>query len=306
MKKVLFLIFILFSYKIFSENQIFTINTDTLPELTELKSSSDMFKDYCKIVEENYKRQSSGKDIDFVFYKYMVKDKDTLQSISSRCNIIYDTIVTLNSLESKKVEKGSYIIIPTFKGIFIPQNETNSSLEKILQQNYQTELFTNKNICYKINGRFFIFLLNKIFTPTERFYFLDEELILPIKKDSFIISSYFGQRRNPFSGEIKNHNGIDLAANEGTPVYAVKNSDDSLCVYGDETFGNYIILSHENNTLMSVYAHLSKIEIKNKQMVKKGDLIGYVGTTGKSTGPHLHFELRTGGIPNNPLDFIKL
>ncbi|NLC93161.1 MAG: hypothetical protein GX677_06850, partial [Treponema sp.] len=72
MKKVLFLIFILFSYKIFSENQIFTINTDTLPELTELKSSSDMFKDYCKIVEENYKRQSSGKDIDFGTESYFL------------------------------------------------------------------------------------------------------------------------------------------------------------------------------------------------------------------------------------------
>ncbi len=306
MKKPLFLVFLLFITPIFSEQTIININIEKLPELLELKSSNDMFKDYCKIVEDNYKLQAGGKNVQLLFYKYKIKEKDTLQFISGRCNIIYDTIATLNSMENRDLTVGSYIIIPTAKGLFIPQDETDTSLEKILQQNYQNEIFTNDDKCYKINGRNYVFILNKSFSPTERAYYLDDELILPMKKDSFIISSYFGQRKNPFSGEIKNHNGIDLAANEGTPVYAVKNSDDSLCVYGDATFGNYIILSHDKGSLMSVYAHLSKIEIKSKQIVKKGDLIGYVGTTGMSTGPHLHFELRTGGIPNNPLDYIKL
>ena len=110
----------------------------------------------------------------------------------------------------------------------------------------------------------------------------------------------------PVSGEWKNHNGIDLAAAEGTPVYAIKDGTNALCYENDEVFGNYIILTHDDGALTSVYAHLSKINISMYDSVKKGDIIGYVGSSGMATGPHLHFEIRKDGVPYNPSSSLKL
>ena len=103
------------------------------------------------------------------------------------------------------------------------------------------------------------------------------------------------------SGQELFHKGIDLAAPEGTPVYACK-SGEVLSASIDSTYGNFIILQHENN-MQSVYAHLSKFAV-SEGYVRSGTVIGYVGTTGLSTGPHLHFEIRTNGKNRNPQDYL--
>ena len=143
-------------------------------------------------------------------------------------------------------------------------------------------------------------------SPTERAYFLDSSLRLPLDIGTYWVSSEFGKRKNPLSGQIKNHNGIDLAAPVGTPVYAIKDGSAYCCIYGDKELGNYIILSHDMGKMTSVYAHLSEICIKQYQNVRKGDIIGYVGETGMATGPHLHFEIRQGGVPQDPRTKLRL
>ena len=92
-----------------------------------------------------------------------------------------------------------------------------------------------------------------------------------------------------------------LEVSEGTPVYACK-SGEVLSASNDSTYGNFIILQHENN-MQSVYAHLSKIAV-SEGYVRSGTIIGYVGTTGLSTGPHLHFEIRTNGKNRDPKDYL--
>ncbi|MBW6411907.1 peptidoglycan DD-metalloendopeptidase family protein [Clostridium weizhouense] len=110
------------------------------------------------------------------------------------------------------------------------------------------------------------------------------------------ITSKFGARWG------RNHNGIDIAGNTGDPVTAAY--DGTIQEAGQVSgYGNMIKIKHQDN-IETIYGHLSSIKVKKGQKVKKGDIIGCVGSTGRSTGPHLHFELRSKGKPINPEGYI--
>lgn len=282
------------------------IETKNLSVLTRLSSYESSFKEYSKIVEENYKNLNSGREPNYQFFYYKNTENFSLQGLASRCNIPYETIATLNQIESSSDKiTNKDLILPTVPGLFIPLEKGKTSVEVLLQENYATKQDSLKGTKWKINGRDFVFLKNKRFSPTERAFFLDSSMQLPLSNASFWISSEFGKRKNPFSGELKNHNGIDMAAAEGTPVYAVKDGAVAVAIENDSVFGNYIILSHDLGKTTSVYAHLKSIEVEQYQSVKKGDLIGYVGQTGEATGPHLHFEIRQSGKAQNPRDKLN-
>lgn len=279
------------------------IEKDKLPVLVSLSPSraNTILKDYNNIVESNSKAISAGREPEILFFKYINNERFTFQGLAARCCITQETLATLNQIENAQDDiKGQTLILPVVSGIFIPVERGINSIEILLQENYSSHPLTKTNIYYNINGRDYLFLRSKRFTPTERAYFLDSSLRLPLDNDLFWVSSEFGKRKNPFSGEMKNHNGIDLAAAEGTPVYAIKDGAVYAAIEKDPEFGNYIILSHDLGKMTSVYAHLSKITVDRYQYVKKGDVIGYVGQTGKATGPHLHFEIRTGGKAEDP------
>lgn len=279
------------------------IEKDKLPVLESLSPSraNTILKDYNNIVESNSKAISAGREPEILFFKYINNERFTFQGLAARCCITQETLATLNQIENAQDDiKGKTLILPVVSGIFIPVERGINSIEILLQENYSSHPLTKTNIYYNINGRDYLFLRSKRFTPTERAYFLDSSLRLPLDNDLFWVSSEFGKRKNPFSGAMKNHNGIDLAAAEGTPVYAIKDGAVYAAIEKDPEFGNYIILSHDLGKMTSVYAHLSKITVDRYQYVKKGDVIGYVGQTGKATGPHLHFEIRTGGKAEDP------
>lgn len=280
----------------FSQPQAIVLSE--LAELSRLSSYEQSFKEYSKTVEKNSRLIAQKKTPEIKFYRYINTEKFTLQGLSARCNISYDTIATLNQFESSTENlTGKTIIIPTLSGLFIPVEKGKSAIEILLQENYSTE---NSELMYDIDGRIYTFLPNKRFSSTERAFFLDSALQLPIPPDSYWVSSEFGKRKNPFSGLMKNHNGIDLAASEGTPVYAIKDGAVSICIEKDSEFGNYLILSHDQGKMTSVYAHLSAITVDQYDNIRKGDLIGYVGQTGMATGPHLHFEIRQNGKAEDP------
>ncbi len=115
-------------------------------------------------------------------------------------------------------------------------------------------------------------------------------------------TSDFGMRTHPVLGGRRAHKGIDLAAPTGTPVYATA---DGLVQMAEwySSYGNYIQIGH-GSELETRYAHLSRIAVSAGSMVRKGDLIGYVGSTGRSTGPHLHYEVRVGGVAVNPVPYM--
>ena len=112
------------------------------------------------------------------------------------------------------------------------------------------------------------------------------------------ISSTFGMRINPITHKNEIHTGLDIAAPYGTKISAALGGK-VKSVGWDSGYGNYIIISH-NSGLETLYGHCSKIIAKVNQVVKKGDTIALVGSTGMSTGPHCHFEIRLNGTRLNP------
>ena len=124
--------------------------------------------------------------------------------------------------------------------------------------------------------------------------------IWPIKG---IISSFFGPRRSPFNGGKEIHYGLDIAAPQGTPIYAAANGKVIQATYRRGT-GNVIIIDH-GYSFKTLYAHLSRLGVRKGENVHKGQVIGYVGSTGLSTGPHLHYEVHVKGVAVNPMDYLN-
>jgi murein DD-endopeptidase MepM/ murein hydrolase activator NlpD len=116
------------------------------------------------------------------------------------------------------------------------------------------------------------------------------------------LTSNFGMRTHPVLGGRRQHTGIDLAAPTGTPVYATA---DGIVSRADwySSYGLYISVEH-GASMQTRYAHLSRLAVAAGDSVKKGDLIGYVGSTGRSTGPHLHYEVRVEGLAVNPIPYM--
>ena len=117
------------------------------------------------------------------------------------------------------------------------------------------------------------------------------------------ITSGFGYRRSPFDASREFHAGIDVAAPRGTAVHATAAGTVRMASWNGG-YGNVIFLDHGFG-YVTVYAHLSRISVRVGQIVEKGQVIGLVGSTGRSTGPHLHYEVRVGGATVNPMRFLE-
>jgi len=116
------------------------------------------------------------------------------------------------------------------------------------------------------------------------------------------ISSAFAYRMDPFTQQRTWHNGLDISCPSGTPIYAPASGVVTFRGY-QGGFGNLIVLKHGKN-LETKYAHLSKFNVSKGDRVMRGDLIGYVGATGRSTAPHLHYEIHQDGQAVNPMSYI--
>lgn len=127
--------------------------------------------------------------------------------------------------------------------------------------------------------------------------------IQPVRNENLKrMASGFGYRIDPFTKVRKMHNGMDFTANTGSPVYA---TGDGVVERADNSasgFGNHVVIRHGFG-YESLYAHLSKYNCRPGQRVKRGDVIGYVGSTGRSEGPHCHYEVHKDGKVVNPLNF---
>jgi len=288
-----------------SKTNLIQIEVKNLPEIPELKSSNPVFSQYCDDVSISYKEFIKTETSFPTFYSYKVKTDETLLQIASRCNITYDTIATLNSISNVDESlKDKTLVLPTAIGLFILDNghikyeEPLNSIETLLQKKSMEE----KNIlCYNLNNRIFCYYAGERFSQTERAFFLDVTMKMPL--DHYYLSSSYGKRHDPFTGTWQFHKGIDMAAPIGTEVFACKGGTVVQTVYNNKTYGNYIVIQHSSG-MRSFYAHLSKISVKENQIVQSGKVIGYVGQSGAVTGPHLHFEVRVNGQAKDPEAFL--
>ena len=121
--------------------------------------------------------------------------------------------------------------------------------------------------------------------------------------DAMRLTSSYGLRWHPVVGGRRQHEGVDLASPVGTPIHATADGT----VAKADWFGGYglfVQLEH-GGSLATRYGHMSRLNVAAGQQVRKGDIIGYVGSTGRSTGPHLHYEVRVAGAPVNPIPYMQ-
>ena len=117
------------------------------------------------------------------------------------------------------------------------------------------------------------------------------------------LSSLYGSRKHPVTGKANNHTGIDVPAPSGTPIQACKSGVVTTSTYNN-SYGNYVVVSHSDGT-STLYAHMSRRNASKGQTVSQGQVIGYVGTTGSSTGNHLHLEIRVNGSRRDPINYFQ-
>ncbi|MBA2250789.1 MAG: M23 family metallopeptidase [Chitinophagaceae bacterium] len=122
-------------------------------------------------------------------------------------------------------------------------------------------------------------------------------------KDLTRIASGFGMRIDPVYGTPKMHKGLDFTAPQGTPIYATGNGIVEIPAFSAGGFGNHVVINHGYG-YETLYGHMVRIKARQGQRVKRGELIGWVGSTGKSTGPHCHYEVHINGVEVDPVYFF--
>ena len=277
------------------------------PEIIELNRKDILFKqlqDDLKLYFQSQSRLDPGREPAFKIFQYRNEKEQNIFSLAARLNIPYDTIATLNGLDhSGAIKIGTLIFVPNIPGIFVPLSPDSSFNEILYTIRTPRFEFGQEVLLRGTDGsKALLFFPGERFHPLERAYFLEILFRLPLPSGK--LSSPFGRRADPFTGHPEFHNGIDLAAPAGSEVVAARDGIVELVGYHD-ILGNYIILAHQGG-FRTVYGHLSSIGVVLQQKVSSGMIIGGVGSTGRSTGPHLHFEIRKGGDAQDPVPLLPL
>lgn len=240
------------------------------------------------------------------FQTYKVQSGDSISSITKKFGLSnISTLIAVNDIENvRKLREGQKLKIPSMDGLFYTvqngntlqglSSKYNVTLEDLLDVN---ELETSELSVGQV-----------IFIPGAK---LDSKTLSQAMGELFKnplnvrykLSSRFGPRADPFTGTRSNHTGIDMACPTGTPIMATASG--TITYSGTSpVFGYYVIINHGNG-YQSLYGHMSKILVKKGQWVSQGTRIGLVGSTGYSTGPHLHFTVYKNGKLVDPLTLIK-
>jgi hypothetical protein len=279
----------------------------SLPLISRLDNRDLGFVQYQEDVE-NSRRQvfrSSGLSEGelagtLTIYRYIPREGEDLFSIAARCNIPYAGLATLNRLPHPVLPPAGELLLPSMPGIFVPL-EPDSGIELLLASSRSGGVDIRLNTEGTPGGsRAFRFFPGGDYTPTERIFFLNRGFRFPLR--NFTLTSAFGPRINPVTGRFRVHEGLDLAAPEGTDVLAAE-AGRVTETGSDPVYGNYVVIGHRDDWA-SLYGHLSRIDVVLHQELRSGSLIGKVGSTGQSTGPHLHFELRKNGRAQDPGKYL--
>jgi murein DD-endopeptidase MepM/ murein hydrolase activator NlpD len=281
------------------------------PAISRLDPRDTGFRQYLQDVETSrrrlFNRENAGESPAHIaesltIYHYTPGGGEDLMAIAARCNIPYAALATLNRLShSVELEGSRSILLPSIPGIFIPR-EPVSDMEQLAAAARASRQEEAVVLAINQGGRKteYFFYPGADFSPTERNFFLNPGFRFPLRE--FRLTSPYGIRQNPITGNIRLHEGMDLAAPEGTEVYAA--GDGVVTETGeDPVYGRYVIIKHGENWA-TLYGHLQQIDTVLRREVRSGTLIGRVGSTGQSTGPHLHFELRRNGQARDPGKYL--
>ena len=248
-----------------------------------------------------------SENLELCYYTYRVKKGDMIGYIADSFNITQDTIISVNNIhQSRLLQIGQYLKIPSMPGIVYTVRANGETLESIAAK---YEVSAEK--CARVNALQANASLHSgtsIFIPDAQLDWVTRQEIngdlfhKPLRA-RYWLSSYYGWRSSPFSGKRSYHSGIDMAAPQGTSIYAALGGTVSSVGYNN-VYGNYVIVSHHSG-YKTLYGHMSATLVTRGQYVTTDTRIGRVGNTGMSTGPHLHFTVYKFGKTVDPLSLLK-
>lgn len=275
------------------------------PEIRTLSPADPLFKQQQDLVDLAYQALADHRDPgDLTLFQYRLRADDSLFTVASRFNVPIDAIATLNGLEHSSVElTGKTVLVPSQPGVFLSLDHPNE-LDRLLDAWRASLAVAPSGVKLTVTRdsgtEAVLFFSGERFHPLERAFFLGILFRFPLPKA--VLTSSFGIRADPFTGHPSFHAGIDLAAPTGTDVYAAR--DGSVVETGTNTLlGHFVRLDHGDG-YQTVYGHLSAVLVALHQQLRSGTILGRVGSTGMSTGPHLHFEIRRKGYPEDPVPLL--
>lgn len=273
------------------------------PAMQRLSPRDLVFAQIQDSLAQGYRAEKAADSYpDFFICQWTATGGEDLLAVAARLSVPYETLVTLNGINrTRQFRAGEVVLIPSIAGVFVP-DEPRNDLDILLSARSGTPSATAQRVVATLAGveRQFTFYPGSRLFPTERSFFLEIGFRMPLP-DS-VLTSRYGFRSSPIDGHDRMHEGVDLAAPPGTSVLAAR--DGTIVAAGDDpALGLHVIIEHEGG-LRTVYGHLSRIAIVLNQTVRSGTIVGAVGSTGLSTGPHLHFEIRLSGKARDPSSYI--
>jgi murein DD-endopeptidase MepM/ murein hydrolase activator NlpD len=238
-----------------------------------------------------------------LFSSYRLAKGDTIGDLAVTMGLNQDTLLSVNGItNSRLLQIGQELRIPNQDGIFhrLKKGET---LEEVAER-YRTEVSAIQTANELFSTE--VPVNTRLFIPGAKMDWVSRQeingdlFIWPVR--SFVTSPY-GYRLSPFTGLRQFHSGLDIGAPTGTPVKAAMAGRVNTVGFND-SLGNYVVVSHHSG-YRTLYAHLSAVAVKPGVSVGMGQRIGDVGSTGRSTGPHLHFTVYKNGVTVNPRSLMK-
>ncbi|QQO08882.1 peptidoglycan DD-metalloendopeptidase family protein [Breznakiella homolactica] len=233
-----------------------------------------------------------------LYTAYTVKQGDMIGELAADFGLNQDTLISVNDIKnSRLIQIGQALRIPNQDGVLhtVKAGETLQGIAEKYSADSSTIILANELFSESANAGTALFIPGARMQSVELQEINGDLFIWPVRG---YITSPYGYRGSPFTGVRQFHTGIDIRAATGTPIKAAMSGRVISTGY-DNIMGNHVVISHHSG-YRTLYAHLNVIRTKAGNYVRTGDHIGDAGSTGLSTGPHLHFTVYKNGVTVNP------
>lgn len=239
---------------------------------------------------------------ELTYCAYRIKKGDMISVLAENYGVTQDTLISVNSIkQSRLIQIGQYIRIPSIPGILYSTRMAEETPESIAEK-YEVSLeklvaVNNLEVGVALSEGTALFVPDAVLDWVTR-QEINGDLFKRPLRGTYYFTSWFGWRNSPFTGARTYHNGIDMASYEGKSIYAALAGTVTTAGWSN-TYGNYVIVTHHSG-YKTLYGHMSQILVTKGQWVSTDTVLGKVGNTGLSTGPHLHFTVFKNGVAINP------
>ena len=243
-----------------------------------------------KLAQAQYQKMKDNYD---VLEKQLKLIQQQMASLENRDNQVYRSIFAANPLPDSARAK------------LIEQKKEVEKVEALNDDKLSNEIAkTLNNLSARIAYQFDSYAEVETLIKNQEAKLSSIPAIQPLSNRQLDrIASGFGMRIDPVYGTPKMHKGLDFTAPQGTPIYATGNGVVNTAGFGEAGYGNHVAINHGYG-YETLYSHMVRIKVRNGQRVKRGEVIGWVGSTGKSTGPHVHYEVHVNGQEVDPVYFF--